>query len=76
MRRYQTDGIKIGHKLQTELFPNNSLNETTVASVVGCAQLCNTYLYCTTFSYNEATHGCRFVVGMNVASNSSALVVQ
>ena len=67
----------IGHKLATELFPNNALNNgTTVGSIFRCAQLCDKYMYCTTFSYNEATNECRFVVGMNATSVPAALEVQ
>ena len=77
MARYLTDGIKIGHKLATELFPNNALNNgTTMGHVMQCANLCNKYLYCTTFSYNKATNECRFVVGMNSTSDPAALEVQ
>ena len=74
---YRTGGMMKGHKLATELFPNNALNNgTTMANVFDCAHLCDKYLYCTTFSYNEATNECRFVVGMNSTSNATALVVQ
>jgi hypothetical protein len=73
---YRTDAMKKGYKLATELFPNNALNNgTTMGNIIECGELCVKYLYCTTFSYNHATHECRFVVGMNAASNATALTV-
>ncbi len=75
--QYHTSGMKRGQKLATELFPYNVLNNgTTMASMIECARLCNRYLYCTTFSYNDATKECRFVVGMNSTSDPGALTVQ
>jgi hypothetical protein len=68
--------MKMGYRLATELFPNNALNNgITMANIFECANLCDKYLYCTTFSYNDATHKCRFVVGMNTASNATVLTV-
>ena len=68
--------MKKGYKLATELFPNNALyNGVTLGNSLECAALCDKYLYCTMFSYNDATNECRFVVGMNVASNATALTV-
>jgi hypothetical protein len=73
---YRTDGMKKGYKLATELFPNNALNNgVTLGHRLLCAVLCDKYLYCTTFSYNDVTHECRFVVGMNTASNATVLTV-
>jgi hypothetical protein len=73
---FRTGELKLGYKVATELFPNNALNNgTTMGHIIECAQLCVKYLYCTTFSYNRATNVCRFLVGMNAASNASALTV-
>ena len=47
----------------------------TVASAIKCAKLCEQYLYCQSFSYNEFTMECRFVVCMVAAQNASALSV-
>ncbi len=75
--QHRTGGVKIGFKLATELFPYNvSNNGTIIGHIIDCARLCNKYLYCTTFSYNDATTECRFVVGMNATSDPAALVVQ
>jgi hypothetical protein len=75
--QFRTSGMKRGQKLATESFPNNALNNgTTMASMIECAHLCNKYLYCTTFSYNDGTKECRFVVGMNSTSHPAALAVQ
>ena len=76
--RHRTSGMKRGQKLATELFPYNVVNNgTTMAiSVINCALSCNKYLYCTTFSYNDATTECRFVVGMNSTSDPAALAVK
>ena len=74
--RYRTDGMKKGYKLATELFPNNALNNgVTLRHILECAALCDKYLYCTTFSYNDATNVCRFVVAMNSTSNAMVLTV-
>ena len=76
MGHYRTGGMLKGQKLATQLFPNHVLNnETTTGNVFECAHLCDKYLYCTTFSYNEATHECRFVVGMTSTSDPAALAV-
>ena len=76
LTHYRTDGMKMGYKLATELFPNNALNNgVTLGHSLECAVLCVKYLYCTTFSHNDATNECRFVVGMNASSNATALTV-
>jgi hypothetical protein len=68
--------MKMDHKLKTELFPNNTpYNNVTLGHSLECAVLCHKYLYCTTFSYNDATNECRFVVGMNTTSNATVLMV-
>src|SRR6476469_4328062 len=70
--------MKRGQKLATELFPLNVVNNgTTMAtSIINCALSCNKYLHCTTFSYNDGTKECRFVVGMDSTSDPAALAVQ
>ena len=74
---FRTGGIKREHKLATELFPNNALNNGIImVNAIDCAKLCKKYLYCTTFSYNDVTTECRFVVGMNSTSHPAALAVQ
>ena len=73
---FHADVMKMGYKLATESFPNNALNNgVTLGNSLECAQLCQKYLYCTTFSYNDATNECRFVLGMNASSNATALTV-
>jgi hypothetical protein len=73
---FHSNGMKMGYKLATDLFPNNALyNGVILGHSVECALLCEKYLYCTTFSYNDATHECRFVVGMNATSNATVLTV-
>jgi hypothetical protein len=76
MGHYRTGGMLKGQKLATQLFPNNALNNGQTKSIFHCANLCDKYLYCTTFSYNKATNECRIVVGMNATGNATALVVQ
>ena len=73
---YRTDGMKKGYKLATELFPNNAPNNgVTLRHSLECAALCDKYLYCTTFSYNDATNECRFILGMSATSNAMVLTV-
>jgi hypothetical protein len=68
--------ITIGQRLATELFPNNALNNgITMGNIIDCAHLCVSYLYCSTFSYNQITKECRFLVGMNATGNAAALIV-
>ena len=77
MGHYRTGGMLKGQKLATELFPNNALNNGQImGNIFRCADLCDTYMYCTTFSYNKPTNECRFVVGMNSTSDPAVLAVQ
>jgi hypothetical protein len=76
MIHYRTEQTKSSHRLATELYPYNAINNgTQTSSTLQCAQLCYSYLYCTIFSYNRVTMECRVLVGISATGNTTTLVV-